>query len=81
MYASSGMRRGLIIGRAIFCPVCQIFNHAAKHTHHIERELKTTPRLQLQLGQWIFIPDDQTDLITTAAILRVLRTHPAQNIR
>ena len=75
------MRRGIIIGRALYCPVCQIFNHAAKHTHHIERALKTTPRLRLQLGQLIFIPDDQTDLITTAAILRVLRTHPAQNIR
>ena len=75
------MRRGLIIARALFCPVCQIFNHAAKHTHHIERALKTTPRLRLQLGQWTFIPDNQTALITTGTILRALRTHPAQNIR
>ena len=51
LYASSGMRRGLIIGWGLFCPVCQIFNHTAKHTHHIERTLKTTPRLRLQLGQ------------------------------
>ena len=75
------MRQGIIIGRALFCPVCQVFNHKAKHTHHIERLLKTTPRLRLKLGQWSFIPANQTDLITTAAILRVLRIHPAQNIR
>ena len=64
------MRRGLIIGRALFCPVCQIFNYAAKHTQRIERALKITPQLQLQLGQWTFIPDDQTAVITTAVILR-----------
>ena len=75
------MRRGIIVGRALFCPVCQIFNHAAKYTHHIERSLKTTPRLRLKLGQWLFIPANQTALVTTAAILRVLQTHPAQNIR
>ena len=81
MYTNSGMRRGLIIGRVLYCPVCQLFNHAAKHTHYIERALKTIPRLRLQLGQWTFIPDNQTALTTTAVILRALRTHPAKNIR
>ena len=33
------LSRSLIIGRVLFCPVCQIFNYAAKHTYHIERAL------------------------------------------
>ena len=56
-------------------------SHAAKHTHHIERVLKTTPRLRLSLTQWLFMPNLQTTIFPTAAILRALRNHPAQNIR
>ena len=77
MYASSGMRRGIIIGCVLFCPVCQIINHTAKHTHHIERSLKISPRLRLKLGQWSFVPANQKTLVTMDAILWALRAQLA----
>ena len=40
LYATANMSRGYIIGGTLFYHVCQIFNHAAKHTYHIERTLK-----------------------------------------
>ena len=46
LYASANMCRSAIIGRALFFPVCMIFNHATKHTHHIERALKARSRLR-----------------------------------
>ena len=69
LYASANMRRGTIIDRVLFCPVCKIFNHAAKHTHHIERALKLRPFLLLSLTHWTYIPDTQTGIIPTAAII------------
>ena len=75
------MCQGFIIGCALFCLVCQIFNHTAKRTHYIEHSLKTTSRLQLSLGQWTFIPDLQTAIVSTANIFRALHNHPAQIIR
>ena len=51
LYATANMSRGYIIGRAIFYPVCQIFNDAAKHTYHIERALKSRPRLRKTLAK------------------------------
>ena len=75
------MRRGTIISCALFCPVCQIFNHAAKHTHHIERTLKSRSRLRDSLARWTYTPDTQTAITTTAPILHTLKRHPAQHIR
>ena len=81
LYASAHMLCGIIIDRADFCPVCKIFNHAAKYTHHIERALKTTPRLRLSLVRWTFIPDLHTAIVPIAVILQTLHHHSAQNIR
>ena len=80
LYASANMRRGTIIGRILFCPVCNICNHPANHTHYIERALKLSPFLLLSLTHWTYIPDTQTDVIPTATILRNLRRHPAKKI-
>ena len=63
------MRRGTIIGRAFFCPVCKISNHAAKYTNHIECALKSNQPLRLSLARWTFILDEQTTIITTVDIL------------
>ena len=74
------LSRDIIISRALFCPVYQIFDHAAKHTHHLERTLKSRPRLRESLSKWTYIPDTQTDITTTKSLLTVLQQHPAQNI-
>ena len=78
--AAAGLNRGFIIGRALFCPVCQIFNHAAKHTYHIERALRSRLRLLDSLSHMTFISGDDTPLITTRCLLMTLREHPAQDI-
>ena len=80
LYASANMCRGSIISRALFYPVCKIFNHAAKHTHHIEYELKSCPCLRLSLAQWTYITNTQTDIIPTATILHTFWRYLAQNI-
>ena len=75
------MHRRSIIGRAMFCSVCTIFNHAAKHTQHVERALKLCTRLRLSFAQLTYIPHMQNDIIPAATILRTLRRHPAQKLR
>ena len=65
LYESNKMSRGFIIGRALFCPVYQIFNHAAKHMYHIERALHTRPRLRHSLTQLTYIPEENTAITST----------------
>ena len=80
IYESNKLSRGFIIDRALFCPVCQIFNHTAKHTYHIERALRTRPRLRYSLVQLTYIPDKNTVITSTRLLLITFREHPAQNI-
>ena len=80
LYESNKMSRGFIIGRALFCPVCQIFNHAAKHTYHIERALQTRSRLRQSLAKLTYIPEQNAAITTTRLLLITLREHPAQDI-
>ena len=74
------MSRGFVIGRALFCPVCQIFNHAAKHTYHIERTLRTRPHLQQSLAKLTYIPEHNSAITTTRLLLITIQEHPAQDI-
>ena len=55
LYVAAGLSLGLIIGRALFCPVCQIFNYAAKYTYHIERTLRSRLRLLDSLSHMTFV--------------------------
>ena len=80
LYEAAGFSRELIIGRALYCPVCQIFNHAANHTYHIERALRSRLRLHESLSHMTFIPGDSTTLTTTRCPLMILREHLTQNI-
>ena len=80
LYQAAGLNRDFIIGRALFCPVCQILNHAAKHTYHIERALRSRLRLLDSLSHMTFIPGENTALTTTRCLLMTLREHPAQDI-
>ena len=80
LYESHQLSRGFIIGRALFCPVCQIFNHAAKHAYHIERALRTRPRLRHSLAKLTYLPNQQSAITTTRLLLITLREHHAQDI-
>ena len=80
LYESNQLSRGFIIGRALFCPVCQIFNHAAKHAYHIERALRTRPRLRHSLAKLTYLPNQQSAITTTRLLLITLREHHAQDI-
>ena len=55
LYEAANLSRGFIISRALFYPICQIFNHAVKHTYHIERALRSRPRLLKSLSHMTFI--------------------------
>ena len=79
-YATTNLSRGGIISRALFCPVCQIFNHAAKHTHHVEQVLKNRPRQQESLARYVSISNTQTGTIANNTIFRTLRLYLAQGI-
>ena len=80
LYEAAGLSRGFVICRALFYSVCQIFNHAAKHTYHIERDLRSRLRLLDSLSHTTFIPGDNTALTTTRCLLMTLQKHPAQDI-
>ena len=80
LYEAAGLSRGFVIGWALFCPVCQIFNHATKHTYNIERALRSRLRLLDSLSHMAFIPGNNTTLTTTCWLLMTLREHPAQDI-
>ena len=80
LYEAAGLSRGFVIGWALFCPVCQIFNHATKHTYNIERALRSRLRLLDSLSHMTFIPGDNTTLTTTCCLRMTLREHPAQDI-
>ena len=82
LYKFNKMSKGFIIGRALFSPVCQIFNHAAKHTYHIERSLCTCPRPRLRhsLAKLTYIPEEHTTSIFTRLLLITLREYPAQDL-
>ena len=79
-YATTNLSRGGIISKPLFCPVCQIFNHAAKHTHRVERLLKNSPRQQESLARYVSISNTQTGTIANNAIFRTLRLYLAQGI-
>ena len=80
LYQAVGLSRGFISGRARFSLVCQIFNHAANHTYHIERVFRSHPRLIELLSHMASIPGNNIALTTTRCLLMTLREHPAQNI-
>ena len=80
LYESNKMSRGFIISRALFCTVCQIFNHAVKHTYHIERALRTRPRLRHSLAKLTYVPEQNSVTTSTRLLLITLREHPAQDI-
>ena len=72
LYAAENLVRNAIIGRVLLCPVCQIFNHAAKHTHYIVRAVKSHPRLRAFLSGWAYILDTQTEITRTRALFIAL---------
>ena len=80
LYEAASRRGGFIIGRALCCPVYQIFNHAAKDTYHLECVLRSRPRLLESLSHMTYIPGKDTALTTTRCLLMTLREHPAQDI-
>ena len=80
LYESNKMSRRFIIGRGLFCPVYQILNHAAKHTYHIERSLRTRPRLRHSLAKLTYVPEQNSAITSTRLFLITLREHPAQDI-
>ena len=80
LYESNKMSRGFIIGRALFCPVCKIFNHTTKHSYHIERALRTRPRLRHSLAKLTYIPERNSAITSTRLLLITLREYPAQDI-
>ena len=57
-----------------------IIYHAAKHTYHIERTLRTRPRLRYSLAKLTYIPNNDTVLTSTRPLLITLREHPVQGI-
>ena len=65
LYETENHRGGFVIGRALCCPVYQIFNYVAKHTYHVERALRSRPRLRASLSCMSYIPGKDTALITT----------------
>ena len=80
LYEANKMSRGLIIGRALFFSVYQILNHAAKHTYHIERVLRTHSRLRHSIAKLTYIPDKNTAITSTRLLLTTFREYPAQDI-
>ena len=80
LYASAGLNRGVIRGKSLYCPVYHIFNHAAQHTHHIERALTRNAPLRRSLADLTYTPDTQQPLLTTRALHDILRTYPSHNI-
>ena len=64
----------------LYCSVCQIFNHAAKHTYHNEQALRSRPRLHQSLAKLTYVPDQHSAIISTRLLLITLREHPAQDI-
>lgn len=73
LYESTNLRRGVIIGKALFCHVCKIFNHAVKYTYHIERVLRSHPRLRLAPFILTYIPGNNTAITITRYLLTTLR--------
>ena len=80
LYETNKLRRGFIIGPALFYPVYQIFNHAAKHIYHIERDLRTRPRLRQSLTKLTYMLDNDTALTSTRLLLITLQEHHVQDI-
>ena len=80
LHTAARLNRGTIIGRALFYSVCQTFNHAAKHTNHIDRGLNSHPRIRDSLSKWPYLPNTQTKIITIKIILTALSWHPVQDI-
>ena len=78
--AAANMSTGTIICCVLFYPVCQVFNHAVKHTHHIKWALKARSRLRESLSRWTYILYPQIVIIIINAILITLDQHSVQDI-
>ena len=72
LYESANHRRGVIIGNALYCPVCKIFHHAVKHTYHMKRALRNRHRLIATLSPLTYIPGKYQALTTTHTLLVTL---------
>ena len=80
LYEAASHRGGFIIGRTLCCPIYQIFNIAVKHTYHLERALRSRPRLRDSLSHMTYIRGKDTALTTTRYLFMTLREHSAQDI-